>query len=124
MESKKQFYNQLEQTIRWNTIRGNTPDTYSKDLEVSMLQEELNEYKEATDLSNTVKELLDILFVTYGTLSKLGLPSTAIVECYGTVIQSNNQKSKTKNAAGKITKSVNFVKAEPQIAKILKKYFL
>ena len=42
-------YEQLERTYNWNTLRGNTPDTLNWALEISMLQEELDELKDAVN---------------------------------------------------------------------------
>ena len=42
MRHKKQAFEQIERTIEWNELRGNTPDTLDYQLEIDMLQEELN----------------------------------------------------------------------------------
>ena len=49
MLNKKQSFEQIERTIYWNTVRGNTPDTLNYQLEIDMLQEELNEFKLAVE---------------------------------------------------------------------------
>lgn len=121
MKHKKQFYEQLVRTIKWNTIRGNTPDTLSWSLEVSMLAEEVNEVASATSEANRFKELLDIIFVAEGSLGKMGLSPEQIVEGYELVLLSNESKSSTKNAEGKITKPANFQPVEPDLQTILAK---
>ena len=37
MLNKKQSFEQIERTIYWNTVRGNTPDTLNYQLEIDML---------------------------------------------------------------------------------------
>ena len=110
---------QIKRTVKWNLIRGNTPDTLNMKLEFSMLKEELNEAVNHTDEANLFKELLDLQFVLLGTLGKMNLSAEQITEGYEAVLCSNETKSSTKNAEGKITKPADFVNPEPQLQVIL-----
>ena len=110
---------QLQQTIDWNNIRGNTPDTLNLSLEIAMLQEELNEFASATTRVDQFDALLDLIFVLVGTLGKLGISAHQIVDGYDAVLAANNKKSRTKNEQGKITKPADFVGPEAQLAAIL-----
>lgn len=123
MQHKKQAFEQIERTIKWNEVRGNTPDTLDYKLEIDMLQEELDEFKEAVERGDKVAmfdALLDLDFVRIGTLYKLDVTAEQQVDGYEAVIQANETKSKTKNDAGKITKPANFVGPESQLESILK----
>ena len=74
MLNKKQSFEQIERTIYWNTVRGNTPDTLDYQLEIDMLQEELDEFKLAVEQGDKVAmfdALLDLDFVRIGTLGKM-----------------------------------------------------
>ena len=112
-----QAFKQIERTIEWNTVRGNTPDTLNYQLEIDMLQEELNEFKLAASQGDRVAmfdALLDLDFVRIGTLGKMGICPLAQVEGYEAVLQANEKKSSTKNAAGKITKPPNWEQYAPE----------
>ena len=119
MRNKKQAFNQIERTISWNTIRGNTPDTLDWDLEIAMLQEELDELKQASTNVARFDALLDLKFVLTGSLGKMSLSAHKIVDGYEAVISANETKSATKNLAGKITKPSNFVGPEGNLQIIL-----
>lgn len=122
MTHKKQAFTQIQRTIEWNTIRGNTPDTLDWDLEIAMLQEELDELKLAVKQSSPVDifdALMDLKFVLHGTAGKFGLSAELQVDGYEAVITANGTKSTTKNAAGKITKPADFVGPEPKLQKLL-----
>ena len=122
MLNKKQSFEQIERTIKWNTIRGNTPDTLDYQLEIDMLQEELNEFKLAVEQNNRVAmfdALLDLDFVRIGTLGKMQIDPYTQVDGYEAVLKANESKSSTKNAAGKITKPTDFVGPEAELAKLL-----
>lgn len=122
MKHKKQAFEQIEETIEWNRRRGNTPETLDYDLEIAMLQEELDEFKQAVqdnDIVAMFDSLLDLDFVRIGTLSKLGISAYQQVDGYEAVLSANKTKSTSKNAVGKITKPVDFVGPEPELQKIL-----
>ena len=107
----------IERTIEWNTIRGNTPDTLNYQLEIDMLQEELDEFKLAVSQGDRVAmfdALLDLDFVRIGTLGKMGISPLIQVEGYEAVLQANESKSSTNNAAGKITKPANWEQYAPE----------
>ena len=107
----------IERTIEWNIIRGNTPGTLNYQLEIDMLQEELDEFKLAVSQGDRVAmfdALLDLDFVRIGTLGKMGISPLIQVEGYEAVLQANESKSSTKNAAGKITKPANWEQYAPE----------
>lgn len=122
MNHKKQSYEQLIRTQKWNTLRGNTPDTIDWKLELDMLQEELDELREAVEVNDRVAQfdaMLDLKFVLYGTIGKAGITPEQEVEGYEAVLRANESKSSTKNAAGKITKPDNFIGPEAELLQIL-----
>ena len=122
MIHKKQAFEQIERTIKWNTIRGNTTSTLNWDLEISMLQEELDELQEAVSNNDEVgifDALMDLEFVLRGSCGKFGLNPEMQVDGYEAVLKANESKSSTKNALGKITKPKDFVGPEEQLQKIL-----
>lgn len=115
----KKAYRNIVRTINWNIIRGNDSTTLNWDLEIAMLQEELDELKEAKTEVDQLDALLDLKFVINGTLTKMGLNYKDIVLSYEAVVEANEQKSSTKNAEGKITKPKDFVGPETKLQKIL-----
>ena len=122
MKHKKQAFEQIERTIRWTEIRGNTPNTLNYQLEIAMLQEELDEFKEAVEANDIVAmfdALLDLDFVRIGTLGKMNISAITQVDGYEAVLKANESKSSTKNAAGKITKPDSFIGPEPELQKLL-----
>ena len=122
MRHKKQSFEQIERTIEWNELRGNTPDTLDYQLEIDMLQEELNEFKLAVAEGDRVAmfdALLDLDFVRIGTLGKMQINAHTQVDGYEAVLKANESKSATKNAAGKITKPEVFVGPEVKLQELL-----
>ena len=122
MRHKKQSFEQIERTIEWNELRGNTPDTLDYQLEIDMLQEELDEFKLAVAEGDRVAmfdALLDLDFVRIGTLGKMQIDPYTQVDGYEAVLKANESKSSTKNAAGKITKPAAFTGPEAELAKLL-----
>ena len=117
MRHKKQSFEQIERTIEWNELRGNTPDTLDYQLEIDMLQEELNEFKLAVEQNDVVAmfdALLDLDFVRIGTLGKMQIDPYMQVDGYEAVLKANESKSSTKNTAGKITKPDNWEQYAPE----------
>ena len=122
MRHKKQSFEQIERTIEWNELRGNTPDTLDYQLEIDMLQEELDEFKLAVAEGDRVAmfdALLDLDFVRIGILGKMQIDPYTQVDGYEAVLKANESKSSTKNAAGKITKPADFTGPEAELAKLL-----
>ena len=125
MLNKKQSFEQIERTIKWNTVRGNTPDTLDYQLEIDMLQEELNEFKLAVEQDDKVAmfdALLDLDFVRIGALGKMGIDPYTQVDGYEAVLKANESKSSTKNSIGKITKPDDFVGPESELRLLLDSY--
>ena len=125
MLNKKQSFEQIERTIYWNTVRGNTPDTLNYQLEIDMLQEELNEFKLAVEQGDKVAmfdALLDLDFVRIGTLGKMQIDAYMQVDGYEAVLKANESKSSSKNSAGKITKPIDFVGPESKLEAILNEW--
>lgn len=124
MKHRKQAMEQIERTVRWNEIRGNTSKTLDWELEINMLQEELDELKLAIEQNNEVKifdALMDLEFVLRGTCGKFKLTPELQVDGYEAVIEANEKKSSEKNSDGKITKPIDFVGPEAKLQKILDK---
>ncbi len=120
MKHKKQYFDLLERTIKWNNKRGNTSDTLDWNLEIAMLQEELNELKEAQTDVDRWDALLDLQFVLTGSEMKMGLLSHEIVEGYEIVVSANESKGSKKDKNGKIIKDKsNFIEPEPLLQEIL-----
>ena len=111
----------LERTIQWNKLRGNTPDTLDWNLEIAMLQEELDELKEAKTDVDRLDALEDLKFVLTGSQFKMGLSAELIVESTEAVVSANEAKGHKKDANGKIIKPDNFVGPEPVLQLILDK---
>jgi len=117
MNNKKQAYNQLCDTYFWNKARNN--NRLDWELEAAMLTEELNEFLAATTDVDKLDALIDLKFVINGTLGKMGLLPSAMVDAYEVVLQANNQKSATLHKSGKVNKSSDFIKPEPKLQEIL-----
>ena len=115
-------FEHIERTIEWNTIRGNTPDTLDYQLEIDMLQEELDEFKQAVEQGDVVAmfdALLDLDFVRIGTLGKMRIAADLQIAGYEAVLEANSTKSATKNSEGKIVKPINFEGPEPRLQLLL-----
>lgn len=126
MKHKKQAFEQIERTVKWNELRDNTRGSIDWDLEIAMLQEELDELKEAVANNDSVgifDALLDLDFVNIGTKHKFGLTPEQMVCGYEAVILANEMKGTQKNAEGKIVKPEGWsqYKPEPKLEAILNK---
>ena len=126
MQHRKQAMEQIERTVKWNAVRGNTPDTLNWALEIDMLQEELNELKDAVAATSEVDAfdaLIDLKFVLTGTLGKMSLKPEQIVDGYEAVILANEMKGTQRSAEGKIIKPEGWeqYKPEPTLQAILDK---
>ena len=124
MKHKKQAHEQIEQTIKWNKDRGLTPESLNLKLEVDMLQEELDEFKEAIIQDDKVAmfdALLDLKFVLTGTMYKLGINAEMQIDGYEAVLEANKAKLDTKLSTGKIAKSESFKGPEPILKRILER---
>ena len=87
-----------------------------------MLQEELDELKEATEDVDRLDAIMDLKFVLTGTAGKMGLTDEQYTKAYECVINANEQKSETKDSNGKIIKDkTTFVSPEPLLQEILDK---
>ena len=92
------------------------------DLRISLIQEELNELKEAinnNDLIETADALTDILYVTYGAGQAFGIN---LDKCFDEVQNSNMSKLDENgkpiyNESGKVMKGPNYFK--PDLSKFV-----
>ena len=93
-------------------------------LRISLINEELEEFKEAiknNDFKEAVDALTDILYVTYGAGHAFGVD---LDKCFNEVQQSNMSKlgkdgKPIFNEAGKVMKGPNYFK--PDLSKFIKK---
>lgn len=109
----------IERTLEWNTSRGNTKETLNWGLEVAMLKEELSELDVSTNDVDRLDSLLDLVFVAYGSLGKMGLSTDTISKAYDIVVTANESKGSTKNSDGKIQKPEDFASPEEQLSLLL-----
>lgn len=104
----------IQRAIDRNLSVGNIKGTIDHKLECKMLQEELDEFKQASIEYNTVEMvdwLIDIMFVAIGTLHKLWLSPQQIEDCRKEVCDSNYSKLPfTKGEDGKVSKWPHFKK--------------
>ncbi len=107
----------IYEIAQWNNDRDNV--FYDKKLEYRMLLEELDEYLGAKTKVDQADALADIIFVAIGSLFKLTGDSDKAEDIMNVVCAANNQKGKTKDKDGKITKPIDFVSPEEMIEEIL-----
>ena len=84
-----------------------------------MLNEEVQEFKQAKKPVDQLDALLDLIYVSIGSLHKLGLSSPQMIEALQIVQDANAQKSGSKNTDGKVTKPKNFIPPEEKLQEIL-----
>ena len=115
----KTFMNTYGQEVK-NTPE--FPDTKIVQLRIDLIQEELNELKEAinnNDIIEVADALTDILYVTYGAGHSFGVD---LDSCFNEVQNSNMSKlgddgKPIYNESGKVMKGPNYFK--PNIKKII-----
>ena len=115
----KTFMNTYGQEVK-NTPE--FPDTKIVQLRIDLIQEELNELKEAinnNDIIEVADALTDILYVTYGAGHSFGID---LDSCFNEVQNSNMSKlgddgKPIYNESGKVMKGPNYFK--PNIKKII-----
>ena len=113
--------NFIKRICKWNQDRGNLIGEIDKNLEQELLDEELEEFKDAESAVDELDAILDIIFVSIGTLHKMGLIPQDIETGINIVCTANEAKLAIKNDSGKIVKSSDFVNPEPELQKILNK---
>ena len=101
----------------WNYLRDNTE--YDKELEYSMLVEELEEYGVSRNLPNAAKELADIIFVAIGSLYKLTGNNIPKVEGILKIVTDANYKKGTEKVGGKVLKGTRYTNPEAAIGVLL-----
>jgi len=84
-----------------------------------MLREELEEFKDATDMVDLADAALDLWYVVIGTLNQIGFTPAQMVEGLQIVQDANAQKSGEKDANGKVTKPEGFVPPEVKLQAII-----
>ena len=115
----KTFMNTYGQEVK-NTPE--FPDSKIVQLRIDLIQEELNEFKEAinnNDIIEVADALTDILYVTYGAGHSFGVD---LDSCFNEVQNSNMSKlgddgKPIYNESGKVMKGPNYFK--PNIKKII-----
>ena len=118
-EDVKTFMKTFGQTIR---TKPQFPDEKTIQLRFDLIQEELNELKEAinnNDIIEVADALTDILYVTYGAGHSFGVD---LDSCFNEVQNSNMSKlgdngKPIYNESGKVMKGPNYFK--PNIKKII-----
>ena len=118
------MYRFVDEVCMWNIERDNLK--YDPAAEYAMLDEEVEEYLEASITGNKIGSadaLADTAVVAIGGLCKLcGGDIQKVKEILMAVTSANNTKKSDKNSKGKIVKPKNFVGPEGMIEKILGKY--
>lgn len=104
----------IQRAIDWNKAFGNNAGAENFDLQIAMLQEELDEYKEAVESRDRVERfdaILDLIFVAIGAAHADGLTAEQIKQWFDEVCDSNFSKlPMTKDENGKVQKWPNFVR--------------
>jgi predicted HAD superfamily Cof-like phosphohydrolase len=111
--------NFIKRICKWNEDRGNECGSIDNQLEYDMLSEELEEFKNANDTVDKLDALVDLAFVTIGSMHKLGLSPQQIDKAINIVCDANDKKLAEKNANGKIQKPNDFVPPETKLQEIL-----
>jgi len=113
--------------VLWDNPRGHI----NYQLELDMLEEELNEAKEAyRDFMNNpidnidfetefLDAMVDLVYVAIGTMHKLGLTPQEIDKAIHIVCDANEAKAGAKDANGKVKKGDNFPEPQPRLKKLL-----
>jgi predicted HAD superfamily Cof-like phosphohydrolase len=101
----------FNRVIEWNRTRSNV--VYSRELEYSMLLEELTEYKDARDELQELDAICDLAFVAIGTLYKFSeRAGIDPVDAMRIVCNANDAKGMDKDKNGKIRKPLWFSKPD------------
>ena len=119
-DSVKKFMLTFGQDVK---NKASFPDEKIQNLRVSLIDEELNELKQAVknrDLKEVADALTDILYVTYGAGHAFGIN---LDHCFNEVQQSNMSKlgedgKPIYNEHGKVLKGPNYFK--PDLSKFVK----
>jgi len=119
-DSVKKFMLTFGQDVK---NKASFPDEKIQNLRVSLIDEELNELKQAVknrDLKEVADSLTDILYVTYGAGHAFGIN---LDHCFNEVQQSNMSKlgedgKPIYNEHGKVLKGPNYFK--PDLGKYIK----
>ena len=114
------FMNNFKQEVKYNP---EFPDEKVQKLRISLIEEELEELKEAIenkDIVEVADALTDILYVTYGAGIAFGID---LDKCFEEVQKSNMSKlgedgKPIYNEAGKVMKGPNYFK--PDLSKFVK----
>ena len=111
--------NFVKRIIKWNQERGNERGVIDKHLEIQMLEEELEEFKNTENEVDELDALVDLIYVSIGSMHKLGLSPQQIEKAINIVCKANESKKSIKDKSGKIIKDKDFNKPEPELQKIL-----
>tara|TARA_B100000963_G_C22561894_1_gene641770 strand:- start:51 stop:422 length:372 start_codon:yes stop_codon:yes gene_type:complete len=118
-ERVKEFMTTFGQDIKKNAV---FPEKKIQDLRISLIEEELQELKEAIknkDIKEVADALTDILYVTYGAGHSFGID---LDKCFDEVQRSNMSKlgedgKPIYNENGKVLKGPNYFK--PDLTKFI-----
>jgi hypothetical protein len=110
----------VERVVDWNNLR--YTQEYDKELLLSLLDEEINEFFTAITEVDQLDALIDIIYISIGGMWKMGLTKNQIVTAINIVCDSNDTKSISKTASNvkaNINKGVNYQPPEPQLEALL-----
>ena len=122
MQHKKQAFKLIEEIVHQNqTVWNNPRGQLDVKLQYDMLREELEEFKDASDMVDLADAAFDLWYVVIGTLNQIGFTPSQMVDGLQIVQDANAQKSGEKDANGKVTKPEGFVPPEVKLQALLDK---
>jgi|SaaInlStandDraft_3_1057020.scaffolds.fasta_scaffold45561_2 predicted HAD superfamily Cof-like phosphohydrolase len=111
---------EVKRICTWNAKR--YEQEFNKELAMNLLREELLEFYHAKEEVDELDALLDLVYVAFGAMWKMGLSSEQIIEALKVVCNSNESKSEEKVAShvkANIDKGAGFIRPEPVLQEIL-----
>ena len=123
MQHKKQAFKLIEEIVHQNQAVWNNPrGQLNVGLQYDMLREELEEFKDASDMVDLADAAFDLWYVVIGTLNQIGFTPSQMVDGLQIVQDANAQKSGEKDANGKIIKPEGFVPPEVKLQAIIDRF--
>ena len=119
-EALEGFSDLSELTACFSHISDAHPDSGPRELSQIIMKLLQNQGDEISDVDRFDKHVDGIIY-HFGSLFKLGLTPTSVLEGIAVVMDANQQKLKSKRSAsdGKLLKSADFVGPEPELQAIL-----